>query len=87
MTGALPPLDPGAIPPAVRQAGDASVDRYRTALGFEQVLLGEMLETALPEQGEGPQAAAIPDTLADSVMAQGGVGLAMTLYKGMGGPA
>jgi hypothetical protein len=83
VTGALPPLAPGAIPAAVREAGEQSVDRYRTALGFEQVLLGELLSTALPEQGDGPQAASLPDTLAGALVAGGGTGIAMNLHEGL----
>jgi hypothetical protein len=84
VTGALPPLEPGAIPPAVRAAGEQSVDRYRTALGFERVLLGEMLTTALPEpEAEGPQAATVPDTLADALVARGGTGIAAQLYAAL----
>lgn len=84
MTGALPPLEPGAIPAAVREAGPQSVDRFRAALGFERMLLGELLDTALPEQGEGPQATAFADTLADALVARGGTGIAGEIERGMG---
>lgn len=83
MTG-VPPIDPAVLPPAVRDAGPAAVDRFRGALGFERVLLGELLQSALPaEDGAGPQAAQLPDTLADALVAQGGIGIGAGLYDAL----
>jgi hypothetical protein len=81
----VPPLDPGVLPPAVRDAGPAAVDTFRSALGFERMLLGELLQSALPEPGDsaGPQAASLPDTLADAIAAQGGIGLGPDLYAAL----
>jgi hypothetical protein len=78
LTGALPPLEPGAIP-----AGVNDPQRFRAALGFERVLLGELLSNALPEQGEGPQAATFSDNLADALVARGGIGIAAEIERGM----
>lgn len=82
---AVPPLDPAVLPPAVHAAGPDAVDRFRSALGFERVLLGELLQSALPadDGAAGPQAARLPDTLADALVAQGGVGIGAGLYEAL----
>lgn len=82
---AIPPLDAAAVPRDVRAAGPEAVDRFRTALGFERVLLGELLETALPEPSgdAGPQPAQLHDTFADALVANGGIGLGASLYEAL----
>jgi hypothetical protein len=80
---ALPPLAPGAIPSSVRSAGPQAVEEFRTALSFEQVLLGKLLSEALPEEeGGDPRAAQLPETLADAVVSAGGAGIATSLIGG-----
>lgn len=85
MTG-VPPLDPAVLPPAVRDAGPAAAERFQSALGFERVLLGELLQSALPAPGDdaGPQVAQLPDTLADALVAQGGIGIGAGLFEALG---
>lgn len=80
---ALPPLAPGAVPAAVREAGPAAVDSFRAALGFERVLLAELLREALPEPAGGGAAlmATAPETLADAIAAAGGTGIAAELSR------
>lgn len=89
MIGSLPPLDPGAVPREVRAGGPEAVDRFRSALGFERMLLGELLQTALPQAGPeaGPQPAQLHDTLADALVARGGIGLGADLYAALTPPA
>ena len=74
MIEGLPPV--GAVP--------AGVDRttYRAALGFEQVLLGELVQAMVPEGAlaEGPYAAPAQEALTTALVAAGGVGLAPQLY-------
>lgn len=86
---AIPPLDAAAVPRDVRAAGPEAVDRFRGALGFERVLLGELLETALPDPSAdgGPQAAQLPATLADALVANGGIGLGADLCDALAPPA
>ena len=76
-----------ALPPELRDAPKAQQDRYRAALGFEQVLV-QQLTKALVETagGEGEGSAAtktyrsmLPEALADGMTAAGGLGLARTL--------
>ncbi len=78
---ALPPLAPGAIPPSVRARGPDAIDDFRAALGFERILLTELLSGALPEPEElaDPRMSMLPETLADAIVAQGGIGVAAEL--------
>ena len=91
----LPPIDQALLPADVRTAGDAERKQYAAALGFERTLINEltkvMAETAKPSDDDSQQQDAatslymdmLPDQLADSVVAAGGLGLARTLYDGM----
>ena len=74
-------------------AGVGRTQEEKAALGFERQLLMQLTEqlakSALPE-GEGSSAATqtykdmLPGTLADAMVAAGGVGLAASLGKGTG---
>ncbi|MGH2947433.1 MAG: hypothetical protein ACRDPC_14465 [Solirubrobacteraceae bacterium] len=77
MIDGLPPLPPGALPTGSAQDREA----YRAALGFEQVLLGELVEAMVPKSlVEGPYAGPVQDAFAGGLVAAGGVGLAAQLY-------
>jgi hypothetical protein len=73
----LPPL-----PAGVRVDSAADRETYRAALGFEQLLLGELVKAMVPEGTltEGPYAATVQDTLAGGIVASGGLGLGAQLY-------
>jgi Rod binding domain-containing protein len=91
----LPPIDQSLLPPDVRAGSDADRKQYAAALGFERTLINEltkvMAETAKPSDADSQERDAatslymdmLPDQLADSVVAAGGLGLARTLYDGM----
>jgi Rod binding domain-containing protein len=91
----LPPIDQALLPADIRKAGDAERKQYSAALGFERTLINEltkvMAETAKPSDDDSQQQDAatslykdmLPDQLADSVVAAGGLGLARTLYEDM----
>jgi Rod binding domain-containing protein len=84
----LPPIDASLLPPEIRDGSKQDKQTYQAALGFERMLLGEltkaMAETAKPsDEGGAPEDAAsamymqmLPDQLADSMIAGGGLGLA-----------
>jgi hypothetical protein len=81
----LPVVDGAALPADVRKAGKSDQDAYRAALGFEQALLSELLRSveSLADSAEGAGAGQrdqLPSTLAEAVVAQGGIGLARTIY-------
>jgi hypothetical protein len=84
----LPPVAPGAVPADVRAAGPQAVRGYESALGFERLLLSQLLTEALPEEGEGgegegaePKPVSMPETLAGAISASGGTGIAADLYR------
>jgi Rod binding domain-containing protein len=91
----LPPIDQASIPAEVRNGSKQDKQSYQAALGFERMLIGEltkaMADTAKPaDGGDGaePKDAAssmymqmLPDQLADSMIAGGGLGLAQGFYE------
>lgn len=93
MSTALPPIDNALLPAEVRTGTPADKKDYQSALGFERMLLGELTkalaDTAKPAGGDDsePQDAAssmymqmLPDQLADSLISNGGLGLAQDFY-------
>jgi len=76
MIDGLPPIAATALPAGVDR------DAYRAALGFEQVLLGELVQDMVPEGTltEGPYAAPMQDALTSGLVAAGGIGLGAHLY-------
>ena len=78
----LPHVPATALPAAVRNGSTADRDAYTAALGFEQILLGQLVGELLPEGelSDGPRAAAMQDALTGGLIAAGGIGLAAQLY-------
>jgi Rod binding domain-containing protein len=88
----LPPIDQATLPADIRNGSKQDKQAYTAALGFERMLLGEltkqMAETAQPAEGDDDNKDAassmymqmLPDQLADAVTANGGTGLARSLY-------
>jgi hypothetical protein len=89
-----------AVPADVRSEGAGAVQGYKAALQFESMLLKEMLTEALPEspagaglgaEGEGsamtadPTLTTLPETVAESVVGAGGLGLAKQMYTSFEG--
>jgi len=95
----LPALPAGAALPAeVRAAGPAAQQEYRTALAFERVLIGQLtkaMQATVPgadgADGAGGTGSAatqsyrdmLPATMADSLIAGGGIGLASDLVRAL----
>jgi hypothetical protein len=83
MTPGLPAIADAALPRDVRAGSAADKEAYKAALGFEQVLLGELvreLAAATPSLSEGPRAGAVQDAMTDALSAAGGIGLAPQLF-------
>ena len=78
----LPQVPSSALPASVRAGSEADKTAYRAALGFEQIMLDQLVGQMLPEGTltEGPYAAPIQDALTNSLVANGGIGLAAQLY-------
>lgn len=76
----LPPIDRLALPADVRTAPSDVRDRYVAGLGFERQLVAQLAkqlgQTAGESMSSGPYAQLLPDALADSIVAAGGLGLA-----------
>jgi hypothetical protein len=81
----LPSVPASALPASVRDGAKADRDAYTAALGFEQILLGQLVGELVPE-GEltdGPRAAAMQDAFTSGLTANGGIGLAAQLYPSL----
>jgi len=78
----LPQVPTSALPAAVRAGSETDKQAYRAALGFEQIMLGQLVGDMLPKGTltEGPYAAPIQEALTSSLVANGGIGLAAHLY-------
>ena len=90
----LPPLAPGTVLPAdVRAAGPGAQQEYRTALAFERVLISQLTKAMQAtvggdEDGAGGAATQtyrnmLPDTMADALVAGGGIGIASDLVRAL----
>jgi hypothetical protein len=78
---ALPPVAEAALPREVRAGTAADKQAYRTALGFERLLVAQLAEQALPQDEDaGVHGAAIQDAFADALMNAGGLGLAAQIH-------
>jgi len=79
------------LPREVREAGAGAQQEYRSALAFERVLLGQLtkaMQATVSQDGEGSAATQaykdkLPDTMADAVIAGGGIGLASDLVRAL----
>ena len=92
----LPIVSDTLLPASVRSGSDSAKQDYKAALGFEQILVGRLVqtmagagasaggddETANP-LASGPMAAQMQDALTSALMGAGGLGLAGQIYKGM----
>ena len=84
--GGLPPIPETALPAAVRTGSAEDKRSYTAALGFEQVMLGQLVKAMVPEDSglaAGPYGSAVQDAFAQGISDSGGVGLAAQLFKTM----
>jgi hypothetical protein len=81
----LPQVPSTALPAAVRNGSSADKDAYKAALGFEQILLNQLVGDMLPEGTltEGPYAAPMQEAFTSGLIANGGIGLAAQLYPSL----
>ena len=82
----LPSVADSALPAAVRKGSESDRQAYKAALGFEQMLVEQMVTTMAGDNGplaEGPYASQMQTTLASAITGAGGLGLAQQLYKEM----
>jgi Rod binding domain-containing protein len=92
-TSALPPIDRALLPADVRDGTPERRQQFDAARAFERELVGELTkalaETAKPAQDDTTSAATktyrdlLPGAMADAIMAEGGLGLAVQLDAAM----
>jgi hypothetical protein len=78
----LPSVPTSALPAEVRTGSTADRQAYTAALGFEQILLGQLVGELMPES-DGPYAAHVQEAFATGLVADGGIGLAAQLYPSL----
>ena len=84
----LPAVPATALPAAVRNGSDDDKQAYKAALGFEQILLDQLVGEMLPKSTltEGPYAGGwgrISEAFSAGLIADGGLGLAAQLYPSL----
>jgi Rod binding domain-containing protein len=91
----LPIISDTLLPASVRNGSDADKQDYKAALGFEQMLVGQLVQTMTGADSptgdddtanplaSGPMASQMQDALTSALMSAGGLGLAGQVYKGM----
>jgi Rod binding domain-containing protein len=83
---ALPAVSDAALPRDVRAGSTDDKRAYKAALGFEKLLLGQLVKemSAATPSTSGPPAArgdAVTDAMTDALADAGGIGLAPQLYQ------
>jgi hypothetical protein len=81
----LPAVPATALPAAVRDGSHSDKQAYKAALGFEQILLNQLVGEMLPKGTltEGPYAAPMQEAFTNGLIADGGIGLAAQLYPSL----
>jgi Rod binding domain-containing protein len=84
MTG-LPRIADASLPAEIRAGTDADRKAYRAAIGFESVLVDQLLKTAKlgGPLADGPHGGAVRDAMGAALAGGGGLGLAGQLYRTM----
>jgi hypothetical protein len=76
----LPVISDAQLPRVVRDGSKADKQAYKAALGFEQVLLGELVKEISPALADGPRGDALQDAMTQALTDAGGIGVAAQLY-------
>jgi Rod binding domain-containing protein len=76
----LPVISDTLLPRDVRSGSSADKQAYKAALGFEQVLLGELVKEMAPSLTDGPRGDAMQDAMTQALTDAGGIGVAAQLY-------
>jgi Rod binding domain-containing protein len=82
----LPAVPETALPASVRARSAQDKQEYGAALGFEQVLLQQVVAAIVPEDSDlagSPYASAVQDAFAQGLTASGGIGLGAQLFETM----
>jgi hypothetical protein len=76
----LPAISDTLLPREVRSGSTADKQAYKAALGFEQVLLGELVKEMAPSLTDGPRGDAMQDAMTQALTDAGGGGVTAQLY-------
>jgi len=81
----LPVVADSALPRDVRDGSTADKKAYKAALGFEQLLVGQLVGemTKNSSLAEGPRSGVVSDAMTQALESAGGLGLAPQLYASM----
>ena len=80
----LPSVADSALPAAVRTGSASDKQAYKAALGFEQMLVDQLVKSMAGDSGplsQGPYAETMQTSLSSAITGAGGLGLAQQLYK------
>ena len=80
------PISTTTLPADIRAAGTPAIKQYKAALGFEQMLVGQLVNGMVSESsdlGQGPYADSMQDSLTSALTSGQGMGLARQIYKEM----
>ena len=80
------PISTTTLPADIRAAGTPAIKQYKAALGFEQMLVGQLVKSMVSEDsslGQGPYASTMQETLTTALTSGQGMGLARQIYKEM----
>lgn len=88
-SSALSTIPSASLPADVRAGTPADQKAYRAALGFERILLGELVQDMTKAGGlsDSPRAGAIEDAMSDALLGAGGLGLGRQLFDAMRPPS
>ena len=82
---ALPSIPLSALPVDVRKGSAEDQTAYKAALGFERVLLQNIVDDMTKAGGldDSPYASTIQDSFSDALVAGGGLGLGDQLFHAL----
>ena len=82
---ALPMVPASALPAEVRKGSPEDQKAYRAALGFERLMLQNLVEDMTKAGGldDSPYSGPIQDAMGESLIAGGGLGLGEQLYHAL----
>jgi hypothetical protein len=78
-------ISTASLPADIRAAGTDAIKDYKSAVGFEQMLAGQLVKSMVSggSLGEGPYSLTMQDTLTSALTGGQGLGLARQIYKEM----
>jgi Rod binding domain-containing protein len=84
----LPIVADTALPTDVRRGTAKDKENYKAALGFEQMLVQQVVQSMAGDDqdnplAQGPYASTLQSSLSTALTANGGLGLAHQIYKEM----